>query len=177
MDNKNFSGLIFANCYWLAKNAKINSSWKLPTIWNQYRSSMVAKGVHVLGNVLFCRLTLENDTPGIAYLWQGWLWSLSLLIFIHDCLVQEALWGQHSLLVAFSFPVEFSLGGGVYLFYLGLLGHRNSSGRSGGHWTNIQPTNPCINAVWAWPPCSAWVGGRVLPSVAMTTVLQSGHFR
>ena len=59
---------------------KINPSRKLQTIRYQYRSSMMAKGVHVLGNVLFCCLTLENDTPGNCILVTG----VAVVSFIID---------------------------------------------------------------------------------------------
>ena len=97
----------------------------------------------------------------IAYLWQGWLWSLSLLIFSYDCIVQDALQGQlicilHFILCWWVFPPQWSF----------------SLGEGGLHFARGYGPPKFVSF---WPPGSAWAGGRVLPCIAMTTVLQSGH--
>ena len=88
---------------------------------------MVAKEGHVLGIVLFCCLTLENDTPGNCILVTGVAVVSFIIDFSYDCIVQDALQGQlicilHFILCWWLFPPLW--GRGVYILP-GVMGLQN----------------------------------------------------
>ena len=127
--------------------------WKLPTIRYQYRSSMVAKGCMFW--VMYSSVVL------LEYLWLDFqLWLPCAGCWQRICKLRIVF---HSLLVAFSSPVEF------------FLGVRGGGGGEGGGYVAWGYGPPKF--VSFWPPGSAWAGARVQPCVAMTTVLQSDHCR